>query len=224
MRKFTPLIVALLIALVGCEEPPPPPPEAPPEPTPAEIRTELSNSIQPLRQAAGPESTLLPTVKDEAVSAFHQVRSKHAGKENGQEALRMFASDVEQLISTARGNEAWMAAKGGIEIYKILNPGSDRYNALEQRADVMLARPTLRVSGFFGSGDATEIFVEVTDTQMDPPLKTYRVREGEEFHEKPTEHGLRPVVRVVRIIGNNSAVEFEYIPIQDTWTVQGPRQ
>jgi hypothetical protein len=227
MYKLLPLLVLLVLPLGECGEgapPPPAQPQAPPEPTAQEIRGELRNSIQPLMQASGPQAELPPAVRNEAVSAFNQVRAKHSAGVNAQEAFEQFTTEVESLISTARTNEAWGAVKGGIEVYKSLSPGSDRYTNLEQRADIMLARPSVRVGGFFGTGDATEIFMEVTDPQLQRQTQTYRVREGEEFHEKPTEQGPRPVLRVVRIIGNNAAVEIEYMPIQDTWTVQGPRQ
>ncbi|MBI2433608.1 MAG: hypothetical protein HYV26_12145 [Candidatus Hydrogenedentes bacterium] len=227
MRKLLPLMLALSLAVAACKEPPPPEPakgQAPPEPTPAEIKGELRNSIQVLSGAATSPAPLDPAIKDQAVASFNGVKAKHAAKANGQTALQEFSRDVEQLVNTAKGSESWMVVKGGCEIYRSLNPGSDRFKQLEGKADVMLARPQVEVTGFFQSNGATDIFLKVTDFQVEKPVETYTVREGEEFHEKAVEGPKKPVLKVVRIIGANQAVELEYLPIHDTWTIQGPQQ
>lgn len=226
MYKSLPLFLVLSVVMMSCEKEPPPPaqPQAPPEPTAQELRNELRTALSGLNQASGPEAYMAASGKDAAVNAFNQAKAKVSPRLNGAEALRLVAADVDNLISTARKNEAWMAAKGGIEIFKSLNPGSDRYSNLEQRVDIMLARPRVEVTGFVNAGNATEIFVRVTDEQPVVQVQNYSVREGEEFHDKDTGNGLRPILKIVRIIGNNQEVEIEYIPIEDTWRVPGPKQ
>lgn len=228
MYKYAPFLLALAFAFTftGCKEEPPPPPvaAAPPEPTPEEIKAEYRNAVSGLSGAASAGGQLPVEVKDQAVAAFNAVRSKHAGKENGQEALQSFAKDIEQMIGTARGSESWMVVKGGCEIHRAINPASDRFAKLEQKADVLLSRPQVEVTGFIESNGTTDIFLRVTDSQVSPSAKSYTVREGEEFHEREFEGSVKPILKVVSIVGANQAVELEYLPIHDTWTVVGPKQ
>jgi len=99
-------------------------------------------------------------------------------------------------------------------LYQVVEPGSDRFKKIEERADLMLARPDVHVRGFVQVENELYAFLEVLNLKT-REVTTHKVREGEEFYD---------VLRLIRIVGNQQAVEILYIPANDTWTVQGPRQ
>jgi len=226
MYKLLPAFFVCLAILASCDrEPPPPPaPEAPPPPTTEEIVSSLSGAIQALSSPAQGAPDIPIEVKNEAVSSVNQMRGRYGPTENGREAFEQFSRRLDGLIGGARENEAWVALKGLIQSYNALNPGSERYAHIEQRADTMIAMPIVNVRGFMTTNDVHNVNVEVFDRRAPGRSDSYWVREGEEFHDQEVEGRQRPVLRLLRIIGRNQAVEFEYLPVQHTWTVEGTRQ
>jgi hypothetical protein len=90
----------------------------------------------------------------------------------------------------------------------------------------MLARPKVEVTGFITVDNDLYTFVRVTE-KVTEKVETFKVREGEEFFEPvdPKTKQKKPaVLRLVRVIGDQQAVEFLYVPANDTWEVKGPRE
>jgi len=220
MRRFAvPLLLLLLVVLLvpGCAEPPPPEPqkpELPPEPSPEQIRGELKNAVQVLWQPLDGGGGIGTDTRKQAVDNFRAQKGKVPSSDNGRKALSLIQRDIEELVRKGRKEERWQPVKGGIEIYKILQPGNDRYDKLEERADLMLKRPKAFLRGFFDVEGELYAFIEVEDGETKVRTR-YEVREGEEFHG---------ILRLVRIVGNQQAIEVEYLPLHTTWEVKGPRE
>lgn len=225
MRRTLLLLLPALVMFAGCKpaEPEPKAAQAPPEPTPQEIRDVILQSLQPMREAVQGGAGITIEGKNQVLNDFRGLVNKNSATDNGREAIRLVGQNVEKLLGTARANEQWVALKGMIELYKVLNPGSPRYDRDEKRADLMMARPIVRVKGFMSPDGATSVFVEVEDANIPGKMVTYTVREGEEFHEQDVEGKVRAVLRFIRIIGNQQSIEIEYIPAKTTWVVLGPR-
>ncbi len=216
------LIFALIaaVAFTGCNaKEPEPQPKAenapPPPPTAAELYgKELKPVLDVLKRQVDGGAPLQPLEKDAAVDKLKSAVRTLNAQENGPEALTKLKGEIEDLVKKGRDGNLWMVVKGCCQAYVALQPGSDRYMKLEQRADLMLKRPTVQVKGFFNIDSQIYAFLLVTDPGAPKP-ESYKVREGEEFHG---------VLRLVRIIGDQQSVEILYIPVNDTWVVKGPRE
>ena len=220
------LLAVLLVTGCGEKEPEQPVDAPPPPPTAQQIHGEFRQVLQVLDASVGSNVDLVEPQRMEVVNAFSQVRGQHSQSINGPEALQMVKRDVEGMISRARTAELWQTIKAGIEIYKSIDPANTRYAQLEERADLMNSRPTVEVMGFMTVDGVLNASLRVTDTLAADPRKqvqTYFVRESEEFHDQVKEGKPRPVLKLIRIIGNQQAVEVEFIPINDSWEIMGPR-
>lgn len=222
MRYLCGLSLVTIIALVGlagCKPkepevvvPPPPPPK-----TVTEIYSDYKAALQPL--LAGTNITYGTT--EPIISQFKTTRAQYTQEINEPEAVAKIENDVNNAIKQVRDAEQWYALDGLLNVHKYLNPNSQRYDSLRTRTDLMLARPWVKVTGFaeIDPGDLIT-FMDITDPKT---LETnnFKVREGEEFY--PDAEG-NMVLRLVRVIGNQSAVELEYLKLEgETWEVPGPK-
>ena len=217
MRKLIilSLVLTLTVLGAGCKEEPPPPPkeEKEPEPTPQEIYNQIKGKLGAYYQAFQQKGAI-PQDTEQAVSALKSAKMTHTATENGRQALSMVQRDIEKMVKWARDEERYRWVKEAIKLYKVLEPGSERYKSLERRADLMLARPKVSVKGFFELNGDLYAFLQTTDPESGE-VNQHKIREGEEFAE---------VLRLIRIIGDSQAVELLYIPANDTWVVKGPNQ
>lgn len=221
MRNYVPILLAVMFALVllaSCKEKaPPPPPQAPPppEPTAEEIYREMRGGLQMFWDPIeGKAPGLEDGPRDQGIAHLTTCKGKYSSKENGRAALERIGRDIDNIIREAKEGNRWKLIKGCCMLYQVVEPGSDRYKKVEERADLMLARPDVHVRGFVQIGNDLYAFLEVLNLKT-REVSTFKVREGEEFYD---------VLRLMRIVGNQQAVEILYIPANDTWTVQGPRQ
>lgn len=216
------LIVMLIaaVAVTGCkakEPEPAPKPEnlPPPDPTPEEyFSRELKPILDVLSRQVNGGVPLLPAEKDEAVGKVGGAKTRCSKTENGRQALVRMKGEIEDLVKKGRDGNMWLVVKGCCQVYSSLQPGSDRYVKLEQRAELMLKRPVVKVQGFFNIDGQIYAFLQVADPGAAKP-ESCKVREGDEFHE---------VLKLVRIIGDRQSVEILYMPVNDTWIVEGPRE
>lgn len=222
MRHLSPLSMIALVLLAGCErEPPPPPePEGPPPKTANEIYSDYRAAVKPLIDGAGPQGQIGYGQADPIVSEFTKVRGQNRSEINEPEAAGKIESDVSAAIPKARDNEQWYAVDGLLKLHALLNPNSQRHQPLRRRADLMLARPWVKVTGFaeIDPGDLVT-FMTVTDPKT-RESESLKVREGEEFFPGADD---KPVLRLIRVIGAQSGVELEYLRLPGhTWEVPGP--
>lgn len=216
------VILLALVTVTACQPPPPPPPPTPPPP-PEPTADELAAKA---RSALGSLLTDAPMAGDLGVAAsFGGTKSQLSATENGRAALGMVQRDVEDAMKKSRDASRWRKVKALCEVYKILQPASDRYVKLERDAELMMARPVVVVTGFVQTGGELYAFLEVKDP-VTSAKQTFKVREGEEFY-RPEKIGSQPnnseLLRLVRVIGNQQEVEIEYKPANYVWKIPGPR-
>lgn len=206
------LVLSFAALSVGCKPEPPPEPKEkpPPPPTAEELYSQIKQKLGPFYQAYQQKSHIAGNA-GQTIEDFRTGKGQFTAAENGREALSRAQRDIEQWIKWARDEERYRWVKTAIQLYKVFQPGTQRYKSLERRADLMLARPKVTVKGFFELDGDLYAFLECTDPDTNE-VTQYKVREGEEFHE---------VLRLIRIIGDNQAVELLYIPANDTWVVKG---
>ncbi|MBX3180748.1 MAG: hypothetical protein KF886_25655 [Candidatus Hydrogenedentes bacterium] len=214
-------ILAAIPMIAGCKSEPaaPPEPEAPPPKTTQEIYSDYKAALQPL--FAGVNGGFMDGMKEPVISAFRTKQSQYSTEINEPEAVGNIERDISTAIGQASDNEQWYALDALLDVHKQLNPTSQRYTTQRRRADLMLARPWIQVTGFatIDAGDLV-VFLSVIDPKT-RKKDDLRVREGEEFY--PDEEG-KDILRLVRVIGAQSAVEFEYLRLPgETWEVPGPR-
>ncbi len=221
------LILLAMVAVTACQPPPPPPPPTPPpppEPTPDQHAENARKALGPLLG----ESPLPPggqSALDPLVSAFSGVKGQLSATENGRGGLAIIQREVEDTIKKMRDQARWRKVRVLCDVYKVLQPGSDRYAKLERDAELMMAKPEVVSTGFVQTGADLYAFLEVSDP-INGGKETFKVREGEEFY-RPAKLGNQPnsseVLRMVRIIGNQQEVEIEYKPANFLWQIPGPR-
>lgn len=216
---------------IGCSKPPPPPPQPqePPPPSPEQIQSELMASLQPLMTALSQGTGLSPDQHESIVNNLRTVKSKYSAIENGRIAVSRVATQLEGTIKEARDKKRWGLVKTAIRAYDVLRPGAlgpdGKYNRLMEMAELMISRPRVDVNGFLESEGDLYVFLTVTDTKTNKK-ESFKVREGEEFYEPMDENTKTkkpPILKVVRVIGDQQSVELLYIPANDTWVVPGPR-
>jgi len=224
MRYVYGLSMIALVFLAGCkdEEPPAPEVQPPPPKTVNEIYSDYKAALQPLLAGATTPGTITTQeMKNPIISQFQTKKREYAQEINEPEAVGRIESDITDAISKARDAEEWYALDGLLDVHKSLNPNSQRYQTVRRRADLMLARPWIMVTGF-AEIDAGDLVVFVT--VMDPKTREkedLRVREGEEFY---TDAEGKSVLRLIRVVGAQSAIEVEYLRLPgETWEVPGPK-
>ena len=211
MRKLMLLGLIGVFALTGCSQPEPPPEDLPPPPPTAdELYGQMRAPLEPLFSSAASGAPITNAQRNEAVNGLRPVYARMAAEPNGGEAKVRMERDVEDMIKQAVKGENYRVVKGAIESYKIFKPGEKKYDADEEYADLVLARPAVKIRGFFAVDGEPVVFVEVTDADDATKKETYKVREGEDFHE---------VLQLQRVIGNNQGIELLYLPIDQKWVV-----
>jgi hypothetical protein len=215
MRKLMLLGLIGVLALAGCTKPEPPPEDLPPPPpTAQELYGQMRAPLEPLFSSGNSGAPITNAQRIEAVNGLRPIHARMAAEPNGNEAKLKMERDVEDLIKLAVKGENYRVVKGAIETYKIFKPGEKKYDADEEYADLVLARPAVKIRGFFEVDGEPVVFVEVADADDASKKDTYKVREGEDFHD---------VLQLQRVIGNNQGIELLYIPIDQKWVVNSDK-
>lgn len=224
MRSLIGLSLVTLILLGGCKEEPPPEPEPveiPPK-TEQEIANDYSTALQPLFAAAQPGSGFLYGMADPIIAEFNRVRGQYTNPKeiNEPAAAAKIEAQLSNHIKNARDAEEWFALDGILRVHAILNPTSQRHQQLRRKCDLMMKRPLVKCTGFMGiDGNDPVSFLTITDP-MTGASDSFKVHEGEEFY--PDAEG-NMLLRLVKIVGAQSAIELEYMVLPgETWQVPGP--
>ena len=204
------LVFALLVVVLfsGCdkllkEEPPPPEPEGPQ--TKEEVLAEITPILAPIRTVLMAGN---PPVSDadrqNIMARLRDAIVQYGDKDFGKEALRELGYEAQELAKRAAEVERYRLVLICIEVSELLSVESILLERLGARADVMLDKPRVAVKGFIDDlerGD-TYIFIEMINYRRGT-IDRFEAREGDEFDD----------IRVVRIIGRNKAVLFEYLKV-----------
>lgn len=216
MRPVAMTLAVLALMVLGCtpkeevkpEDAPPPPPSA------DELYGRLRQPLDPMFNAVAANTPFSNQQRTAAVSGVQSAKNGMGPEPNAPEAFKRITRDLEDLIKRAKDAENWRVVKGGIESYKVFQPAEKRYDDDEEYADLILARPTVAVTGFFVQDGEEIVFLDVTEADSNKTTK-YKVREGEDFHE---------VLQLVRIIGKRESIEMLYKPVNQTWNVKAPNR
>lgn len=208
------------VAPMGCakeEAPKEEAPAPPPPPSKDQLKKELLQAFAPI----GDNVSLKGGDTDFVLSAannFKQVATKVSGQRatnpNVEPAMNEAKSAVEDTLKMAQTKQFWLFEKGSILCFKALDPNNKKYDSREKLVDQMLIMPRVRLNGFTTVDQDVYAFFTVFDRKIRKEY-SYRVREGEEFHEGN--------FQFVRIIGNQMAGEVLYKPADHLLTVNGPR-
>lgn len=212
------LFAVAALAFVGCEkkEPEPVAPPPPPPKSASVIANELKNSVAILwRPYQSGGASLTDADRQQAVSSVTSALGSARRELHGTEGIGIFRGEVTDLIKTARDDTRWNLVLGAIMVYEAIEPGEERYGRLKQRAIDIINRPEVKSRGFVETDGNLIAQVDVKDKQTGM-MKTYWVSEGELFHNDE--------VKLVRIIGNQSGLELEYMKTNDTWQIKGPKE
>ncbi len=214
MRQLAVSIAMIALLLSACKSEPEVAPEdaPPPPPTAEELYAQLRQPVDPMFGSVAANTPFSNAQRKAAVDGLRANRARMGMEPNGPEAFKRITTDLEDLIKRAKTAENWRVVKGGIESYKIFQPADKRWDKDEEYADLILARPTVVVAGFFELDGEPVVFLDVTEADSNKKT-SYKIREGEDFHE---------VLQLVRIIGRRESIEMLYKPVNQTWVVTVP--
>ena len=223
MRKylFTTLVLALIAVGCGGSKPPPPPPQnEPPPPTAQQIYSEFKDAANPLWTQLANKGITNDQMEPIA-GALKGLKSRNASQVKGPEAIQRFESELADLVVAAKKGEDWRLTRFACYAHKAIEPTSERFDRLLEQAEVIAARPKVLIKGFaepLGEGDEVSILLSVTDPTTNMQF-SYNIKEGQSFHTGIDPNN-RPInlLKAVRMIGTD-AVELEYLPISQLWTV-----
>ena len=224
MRYIYGLAVFVLVCLAGCKEKAPSEaaaPEAPPPKTTQQIYSEYKAALQPLFNAAKPNGGFGEGQKGAIISTFSTTRAQMRSELNEPEAKGRIEKDVSTNIKAAKRAEQWYAIDALLDVHKALRPDSQVHISLRRRTDLMLGRPQVKCTGF-ATIDANDLlsFLEIRDPKT-KVVDSFRIREGEEFY--PGADG-KDLLKLIKVIGNQSAIEMEYLALPgETWVIPGPK-
>lgn len=203
------IVVGALLTIYALTERQEAPPPGPAALSKAEIMPELRPLIEPLRQQlAAPQSDptggFAPELRDQVVAAVREAQLKYSGTTAGQEALKDLAVEVSAIAVGARDKERWWLVQACIDVYEVLGLTSLSMQRLDEKAELMIAMPKVRVMGIVDdpSKGETYVLMRLIDRQTRQYESRY-ARIGEEVDS----------LKVLEIVGNNKAVRFGYTKI-----------
>ena len=209
MLRNTVLVIALLVICGGCREllrDPAPPADAPEGPsTKEEVLAEIRPMITPIRNTAMGVGTGVSEAERYVIMAnLRDAVMRYGDKDFGREALRELGYELQELAKRASAIERYRLVLICIDAAEMLEVDSQLLKRLGTKADVMLDKPTIRVKGFIDDieKNQTYIFIEMINHRSGT-VERMEAREGDEFND----------LRLVRILGRNKAVLFEYLKV-----------
>ncbi len=207
MRYYVVLSMVVLVACTGCDkllkkELPLPESEGPQ--SKEEILTEIRPFLTPIKTtlAGGPvisdleRITMLSNLRDAIV--------RYGDKDFGKAAFSELGWEAQEMAKQAADMEKYRLVLVCIDVAELLATDSLLLKRLGAKANVMLDMPTVRVNGFMDDIEKkqTYIFIELFNRRTGA-VEKMQAREGDEFNN----------LRLVRIIGRNKAVLFEYLKL-----------
>ncbi|NLV43094.1 MAG: hypothetical protein GXY07_01190 [Candidatus Hydrogenedentes bacterium] len=201
------MIILLLLACSGCKdmlrkEPPPPPPTGPQ--SKEEVLAAVNPIIAPLRTTISGGPVISETERYTMMTGLRDAIMQYGSTEFGRQAFRDLAYEVQDIAKQASAIEKYRLVLICVDVTELLSVESHLLKRLGQKADVMLDKPKVQVKGFIDDIEKkqTYIFIEIINHRKGT-LERMEAREGDEFND----------LRVVRILGRNQAVLFEYLKL-----------
>ncbi len=202
---FALTLFALPLAVTGCEEEEPETiVEEPPPPTPQEIAAQIMAEAQLLAPIPPKGATLPPGAGQAFLNQMRGIYTLHQATPEGQEALKEVGRKIDERLQAVEANELWDFVLVLCDVHMVFNPGSTRFDRSRQNAQVQLRKPKITLKGIYGDGGRVTAMM---DFYMPLTLETFKeeMRPGEE------KHGMK----FIKVIGNNSGVEMEYLETRE---------
>ena len=209
--RYIRLVALMAIVAAGCTPSSAPPP--PPQPTDAQglsmtkqgVLDELRPQLGPLRACLAQNAAGISDANSNTVlAAFRDAKLRYGDRDYAKEAFAELSNDISEIARQARDLERWRLAMLCVDIHEILGMNSLELSRISERGKVILGKPKVVVKGVMEdkATNTSTVFVEVTDRDTQKvDIKT--MREGDEDGK----------IKLVRIIGKNKTVRFEYTPI-----------
>ncbi len=225
MRKATILLTVMAAMWAGCKPPPEVKEAKIPEKIPltkAEVLAELRPTIEPLREVLHPTATgarhpgISNANREIMMAAVRDAQLKYGSEPFAKEAFQELGAEVIEIAKASSQESRWRLTAACIDVHEMLQLESARMRQLDKRAQQNLSSPKITVKGFVVDEDRDEtyVYLDLADRQTGE-VRTMMVREGEE------KFGLR----ILEIIGANSAVRVEYVPVPGLiFEVEGPER
>jgi hypothetical protein len=184
------------------KEPPPPPPTGPQ--SKEEVLAAVNPIIAPLRTTISGGPVISETERYTMMTGLRDAIMQYGSTEFGRQAFRDLAYEVQDIAKQASAIEKYRLVLICVDVTELLSVESHLLKRLGQKADVMLDKPKVQVKGFIDDIEKkqTYIFIEIINHRKGT-LERMEAREGDEFND----------LRVVRILGRNQAVLFEYLKL-----------
>lgn len=205
-HKFL-VVLLIMLACGGCKdllkkEPPPPAPTGPQ--SKEEVLALISPLITPLRTTISGGPVVSEAERYMMMSSLRDAVVRYGSTEFGKQALNALGYEVQEIARQASAIEKYRLVLICVDVSELLAVEGHLLSRLGKKADVMLDKPTVRVKGFIDDVEKkqTYIFIEMINHRTGA-VESREVREGEEFNN----------LRVVRILGANQAVLFEYLKL-----------
>jgi hypothetical protein len=211
IMRYLCIVAMLAIVVGGCT--PAKAPEPPPQPqgpdglamTKQGVLDELRPQLAPMRACLQKDAEgISDATSNNILSAFRDAKLRYGARDYAQEAFSDIATDVADIARQARDMERWRLAMLCVDIHEILGMNSMELSRISERGRVVLAKPKVVVKGFMDdkATNTISVFVAVTDRQTQK-VDQKVMREGD----------VDGNLRLVRIIGKNQTVRFEYTAI-----------
>jgi len=167
--------------------------------------------LEPLQQMATEQQ-----VKDSIKTDLLNAKNKHSGTDYGQKGLKrvanMFERDITKGYEQGPNNrKMYNVVFMACDLLEVLEPESTMLSRYRQLAKDQLNRPEVKITGSTTMDGETTWFFQVTLPETGT-MESVRARKGDEFY------GLR----FVNVLGNNRAVELEYLKLNERFIVPGP--
>lgn len=179
-----------------------------PEPTKEEILPDLRALIMPLHDhlnaPAGPAAQISEPTRDAVLKGLADAKLKYGETQGGKEAFKELADEVSGIALGARDKERWRLVQACVDAYEVLGMQSVGMQRMDRTAGEMLAMPKVKVDGIVDdpAKDTTYVLMRLVDRSTGLYERRY-ARIGEEVDS----------LKILEIVGDNSAVRFEYMKI-----------
>jgi hypothetical protein len=211
MRSLCALLmtVTALFVFGGCREllkkEPPPPQETQGPKTKEEVLVQIRPIIAPIRDTIlGANTVVSETDRHLIMLGLQGAIVQYGNTDYGKEALRELGYEVQGMAKDASSSERYQLVLLCVDIVELLSMESQLLERLGAKADVMLDKPQVVVKGFVDDVEKGQLytFLEIINRRTGA-VERLEAREGDEFGN----------LKLVRILGRNKAVIFEYLKV-----------
>ncbi|OQB43113.1 MAG: hypothetical protein BWY09_00281 [Candidatus Hydrogenedentes bacterium ADurb.Bin179] len=207
MRHSIVLSVAVLLCFTGCEQllkQEPPRSATEKQQTKEEILSEIRPFVVPIQTTLAGGAIISDVERYTMLSNLRDAMVRHGETAAGRAAFQELSWEVQGMAKQAADMERYRLVLICIDVAELLDTESLLLKRLGAKANVMLDMPTVRVNGFIDDIEKkqTYIFIELFNRRTGE-VEKLQAREGEEFNN----------LRLVRILGANKAVLFEYLKL-----------